>query len=49
MESLIYLLFALLTICVAFGVVYPTLAILFFPVYRLLGGRLDFFSYIKRL
>lgn len=31
------------------GVVYPVLAILVYPVYRLLGGRDSFKEYIKSL
>lgn len=31
------------------GVVYPVAAVLSFPIYRLFGGKLDLWSYIKNL
>lgn len=31
------------------GIVYPTLAVLVFPVYKVLGGRLSFYEYWRNL
>lgn len=46
---MVEILFAVFCICFLIGVVYPVCAILFYPIYRLLGGDLKFGEYVRRL
>jgi hypothetical protein len=36
-------------LCFLFGVVYPVLAILVYPLYKLFGGDQDFCEYVRCL
>jgi hypothetical protein len=49
MFGLIYVLAVLSALCLVFGVVYPLVAVLLYPVYRRLGGRLSLREYIRSL
>lgn len=43
------ILFMMAGICFLFGVVYPAMAILFYPVYKLFVEDIGFFEYIRSL
>ena len=43
------LLFVLTALCVLFGIVYPLCAILFYPIYKFLGGKMKFKKYMEEL
>lgn len=43
------ILFTMAGICFLFGLVYPVGAVLFYPIYRLLGGDLKFGEYVRSL
>ena len=49
MENIFVLLVAVFGICFLFGVVYPAMAILFYPVYKLFVEDIGFFEYIRSL
>ena len=36
-------------VCFTFGIVYPLIAILFYPIYRYMGGKKNFKEYVKGL
>lgn len=46
---MIDLLIIIFGLCFLFSVVYPVSVILFYPVYRFLGGNMSFFKYMKDL
>ena len=35
--------------CFIFGIVYPLMAILFYPIYKYMGGKKNFKEYMKDL
>ena len=49
MENIFVLLVVVFGICFLFGVVYPVCTILIYPIYRLLGGNMNFFEYVRSL
>lgn len=49
MENIFVLLMVVFGICFLFGVVYPLCAILFYPIYRLVGGDMKFVEYMRNL
>lgn len=49
MFDLIFVLSIASGVCLIFGVVYPLLAILFYPIYRACGGRMKLREYIRSL
>ena len=49
MENVFVLLMVVFGICFLFGFVYPICAILFYPIYHLLGGNRKFCEYVRSL
>lgn len=49
MENLICVFTVSFVISFLFGVIYPLLAIMIYPIYKFLGGKQDFKEYIRSL
>ena len=49
MENIFVLLMVVFVICFLFGVVYPAMAILFYPVYKMFVEDISFFEYVRSL
>ena len=49
MENLICVFVIIFVICFLFGVIYPFLALMVYPIYKFLGGKQDLKEYIRSL
>ena len=46
-NEVITIMATIICICVLIGIVYPILAALFYPAYKMLGGEKTFFKYMR--
>ena len=49
MTNLFWFLAVVGGLCFLFGIVYPLLAVIFYPLYKMFGGELDFGEYVRCL
>lgn len=49
MNDVVFLLALPVGLCLVFGVIYPAAAVLLYPAYKRLGGKLSFREYVSNI